>query len=333
MVRMQLPRHVSFSSGGCKGLAFAGVLDALEDHIQTYCDTTFDEWRASLLGVAGCSAGSIAALMLALGLDRTTRHQVLMQDLSDMRSIVRCPNVSLLFDRFGIEDGSALKQVIQDVLMSGGMSGRSTLGDLKRLLRIDVIMVASNLNRGEPEFLSAATHPDMPVCDAVFASCCVPFLFAPQVWEDAYLVDGYLTCSLPQIFDEADTLFVKVPLDPVRKPANWAEVIHRFFACGNFGQQLGQLELRDRAEWFLEIALMSNASNLDHTLSKAQVERYVFNGYVTMLDRLTGSRLLPAIHTVVLFYIQLVAACEPINARASVPSLEIESESEGDPDS
>lgn len=330
---MPFPRYVSFGSGGTKGLAYEGVFDALEDNLQHYYNASFAEWRTSLRGVAGCSSGSIACLMLALGLDRNTRHKVLMQDLSDMRAVMQCPNVSLFFDHFGMEDGSTFKQVIQNVLMCGGMSARSSLGDLKRLLRIDVIMVASNLNTGKPEYLSADTHPDMLVCDAVFASCCIPFLFTPHHHGDIYLVDGYMTDSLPRCFDESDTLFVRVPSDSAKKPQSWPEIIQRFFVCGNFSQQLAQENLKSRVKHFLDISLPNNVTCMETKLTSDAIGILIQHGYASALDHITDRRMFQTLCALSVLYMQHIVQTRSFTACASSTVAESESESEGDPDS
>ena len=40
-------------------------------------------------------------------------------------------------------------------------------------------MCTDLVHTGQPLVLSAQSHPTLRVCDAVYASCCVPFVFAP----------------------------------------------------------------------------------------------------------------------------------------------------------
>lgn len=196
--------YVSFASAGTRGLVYIGMLDAVDDHLGT---EGYEAWRSTLKGAAGTSAGSVAALILLLGLDRDARRQTL-EDMSDMRNVVRCPDLTLLLRNYGWEDGSAFKELVQRVLMRGGLSANSTLGDLKRLLRQDLVCVCTDLEATCTVTLSAASHPGMRVCDAVYASSCVPFVFVPPKVDGRMVADGCLTCWMPDVFPRDDTLFV-----------------------------------------------------------------------------------------------------------------------------
>ena len=63
-------RYLSFAGAGTSGYAYAGFLDALEQSRE------YDAWRRSLQGVAGTSAGALAALSVVLGLDARARKSI-----------------------------------------------------------------------------------------------------------------------------------------------------------------------------------------------------------------------------------------------------------------
>ena len=331
---MLLPRYLSFSSAGTKGLAFAGVLDALEMSIESFTSQTFDDWRRSLRGVAGTSAGSIAALTLALGMPRDLRQEVLTTELSDVHNLIRCPDVSLLLGRFGVEDGQAFKQAIKNVLARGGLSSTSTMSDLRRLLQIDIIFITSELNCQKPIHLSAATVPHMLVCDAIFASCCMPFVFAPFEFGGSMFIDGSLTCSLPDVFDRGEeTLFVYVPFGSfVRKPRNWHEYIQRIMSCTTYPQKTHYEEIHGRGPWTVEISNLQHVDTFLMDIDTDTREKYHWYGFVSTLDTLTkcaiGISLTGYLFRLVTYCVHSLAFVRSITAIPSFP--ESGSESEGD---
>lgn len=199
-------QYISFSSSGFHGFVFDGVLRALEDHVPD-----FDNWQRSVRGVAGTSGGAIAALVFALGIPREQRRTVLGQ-LTDVTNIFRCPNISLMWNEFGIEDGEGLRSTLRDMLRIGGLSPTSTLADLRRLLRIDISFSAHSMLTGKAVRLTAETFPSMPVADAVFASCCIPLMFAPSRSEDGVvLCDGAFSEYIPQVYPMEHTLHIYLP--------------------------------------------------------------------------------------------------------------------------
>jgi len=231
---MQHLTHVVFSSAGFKGVAFAGVIDAIEDHMGT---AHFEEWRGGIRGVAGTSSGAIASLALTLGLQRAVR-QTLLHKFSNVNEIMRRPDVAHLLARYGLEDGMALREHLSEMLTLGGLSYTSTLGDLKRLLRINFVCVATNLNTGAAYHMSGKDTPEIRVVDAVYASCCVPFAFVPfRLKEGVTLVDGCLTESLPCVFPEAETLHVKCTEVAIHDEiSSWPVFVSSIISCSHAAQ-------------------------------------------------------------------------------------------------
>ena len=304
---MDRTEYISFSSAGTRGVAYVGMLDCLEDHIQKKTHIPYDEWRRNIKGVAGCSAGCIAALMFALGIPRSQRHESV-REMGDMRSVLRSPDIGLLLQRFGLEDGRSFKDMVQRIIMRGGLSAVSTLADFRRLLRVDFVCVCTNLHNGTPMHLSASSHPDVLVCDAVYASCCIPFLFLPHQISGQTVVDGCLSCAMPEVFDEAKTLFVFVQGARGGEMTNWAEFLHGIVLCSTIAQahridRLCHL-FGDRC---LQITLPDTLSTLsfDIHMSHADVQTMINFGYTSTLNTLCDTRLQEALETAISQYIRI----------------------------
>lgn len=314
-----LPTHVSFEGAGTRGMSYLGFLDALEDHLEAQCGQSFDAWRQSLQGVAGTSAGSLVALVLILGLDRTARHELL-QEISDMRALLRCPDIGRLVRHFGWEDGTAFKEMVQHCLMRGGLSAQSTLADLKRLLRVDFVCMCTHLATGTEYALSSAATPRVLVCDALYASCCVPFLFSPPIIDGHLVVDGSLSCDLPDVFPDDDTLFVRVrarhdaAAHGVRMDT-WSDFLHGIVGCSIQAQEIKKQAIaarcgRDRL-WSLVIPASVNARTcaFDVDVSPDIVEDLVRCGYVSVLHTLTEGRLFADVGALVVHLIGAWSDC------------------------
>ena len=295
-------RYVSFASAGTRGLVYLGFLDAMEDRLG---ERGYEAWRAELRGAAGTSAGSCAALVLLLGLDRTARRETL-EEMSDMRNVVRCPDVGQLLRRYGWEDGRAFKELVQRVLMRGGLSAHSTLGDVRRLLRQEFVCVCTDLHTGRALHLSADTHPTTKVCDAVYASCCVPFMFVPAKVDGHLVADGCLSCNVPEVFAEAETLFVNLATGDEEQPiASWMDFLHGIVRCTVVAQRCGGWS---RCH---EIALppsLVSAPAFDVHQSPEAAECLFRAGYASTLDALCGGGVCAAAGRALQLYLLLTPA-------------------------
>lgn len=305
--------YVSFSSAGTRGLMYMGVLDAMEDHMnEQYGPNGFETWRQNLKGVAGTSAGSLPALLLLLGVDRTKRHDI-MHHCSDMRAVLPCPDVTLLFRNYGVEDGYAFRDIIKEVLMEGGMSAESTLGDVKRLLRKEFVCICSDLQSGQPLTLNTHTHPHVRVCDAVYATCCVPFLFTPIHIDGHLVVDGCFVCNTPRPFPLDETFFVlKDPAELQDHPVQtWSDFLHGMVSCALHSQHEEERALSINypnqclilQSWNDDVKKMPA---FDVTLDAGASDALYRAGYACALDFFTNGRILTAVSALVYFYIEAI---------------------------
>ena len=211
MVFFENCKYIVFSGSGTLGYSFEGAIQCMEDILSPASFKRIE-------GVAGTSGGAICALMFALSLSREDRAKV-MEWLTDTRRLVPCPDITLMMNKFGIENGRAFRQIIREIVALGGLSEKTTLMDMERLLRLKIVFVATNLNRGGVVHLSAETAPDMLVSDAVFASCCIPVVFAPFRHNESLYCDGALTEYVPDVFPPDQTLALEIPVDEGGSPS------------------------------------------------------------------------------------------------------------------
>lgn len=275
--------YLSFSSAGTKGVAYVGVLDAFEDHL----GEGYDDWRAGIRGVAGCSSGSIVGLMFVLGLNKKKRQELLFT--FDMHTVLRDPDLAMLWQQYGIAEGAGLREITQEVLNQGGLSIHSTFRDLRRLLRVDFVCVASDLMTASATFFSASNTPDVRIADAIGASCCVPIAFKPHTIDGRTYVDGCLTCDCPDVFQHDQTLFVTVSTSNLPSPPDtWISYLNALMRCATHTQSIC---VSERA--CISVHL-DDDQGFDVQMDDAKKLRTLHRGFVDALGFMTGGALLRA---------------------------------------
>lgn len=311
-------KYLSFSSSGSHGILFEGILRALEDHVPD-----FDAWSHSLKGIAGTSGGALMALVVALRIGRAQRKLIL-RALSDLTNVIRCPNVGLMIQKYGLDDGETFRRIIQEILTLGGLSVASTLGDLRRLLRIELVFVAHDMREGKSVHLTAQTAPDMLVSDAVFASCCIPLVFVPFRHKEHVLCDGALSEHLPCVFPEDATLHVVVPVQSrCASVDSWYTFLHSLLmAC--------LVPQKSRIDHILHLPntiaayhpFMEQVHGLEARMDDETLSVVTHCGYIAAMTFLHRDSLTPTLCQLVCRLMQLTHDA----ARAAFPNGECDSE-------
>jgi len=162
--------------GGMKGLAHVGVLEALLEHGLKPAHIVGCS-VGSLVGAAWSAGKSIPELKdIAINLKRKDVFQIAHADMALKR--MRSP---ALFRR------EPLALLIQRLV------GQATFQDLD----IPVIMNTVDINSGMQVLWGLPGLDDIPVCDAVFASCALPGYLPPHDIRGRYFVDGATMDNLP----------------------------------------------------------------------------------------------------------------------------------------
>lgn len=153
---------IAFGGGGARGFGHIGAIKAFEEY---GIDFTF---------VAGTSAGSMVGAMYAHGF---TSEQMTEMAKSIKEKDIRNSKVIFVPSR-----SSNLEDVMR------GFIGDVVFSDLKK----PFIAVAADIKSGEEVWLKSGS-----VARAVSASCAVPAIFTPVLWQDYILQDGGLCNTVP----------------------------------------------------------------------------------------------------------------------------------------
>lgn len=174
---------LALGGGGTKGILHLGAIKFLEEK---YGNT--QEYFSG--GFYGCSIGSIFAIALAFGLK--TEQLVRMAEKFSSFSEMLFNDLSI--DKFkdsltrkGLFDTAPMSEFIAKMFDSEGIDLRGkNISDAPYPLFI----CAANLTKKTNTVFTG----NVPILDAMAASCCIPLIFCPKVINDfAYIDGGYFT--------------------------------------------------------------------------------------------------------------------------------------------
>jgi hypothetical protein len=159
--------------------------------------------------ICGVSAGSIVGLSWVLRLTPADTIRIV-HDVCSETIPAEGPNydIATLITSFGLLDVTAVVSRLVDSLVSSWWwaestagSGRAklarpaTLRELEAATGRSFQVVVTDTARMTPVVLSAASHPDVKLCDAIAASCAVPLVFAPVSVAGMTCADGAVMLS------------------------------------------------------------------------------------------------------------------------------------------
>ncbi len=188
--------NIVLEGGGVKGVAYAGVLQALEDtgNLET------------VKRVAGASAGAMAAALISFGYTSRAIKEILtttsFAQFEDNR-FVTVGLIRTLF-KYGWNSGSAVKEWFGKLMEDAGLERTTTFIELA--IRCpeapDLYLKGTNISTGTSVTFCAEETPDMAVLDAVRISMSIPFFFSSVKLNGEHYADGGVLNNYPiQLFD------------------------------------------------------------------------------------------------------------------------------------
>jgi NTE family protein len=153
---------LALSGGGARGIAHLGVLKALE------------EFEIKPAVISGCSAGGIIAAMYAAG----NSPQAILEFLKSKKF--------LSYFRPAFSKGFIRMEKLETLLLNYFPDNTF------ESLAIPVILNATDLNRGRTVYFSKGE-----LIKPILASCSIPVMFEPVVFQQNVYVDGGILNNLP----------------------------------------------------------------------------------------------------------------------------------------
>lgn len=206
--RLQCCKYMSFAGAGSFGASYVGVVQALNKLMPTDSDFPFQTFLSSLHGISGTSIGAFVGLGLLVQVPLLGIETIALKLLESIQN--PDTDFSSLLTLYGVEKGTALKQIIGDMLRKAGLMEDITFEELHRLTKKEFVCVATDLSQQIPVYFSKASTPKTKLSDAIYMSMCIPFLFVPMRHNDNLCVDGCLTNNMPDAFPREETLYIDI---------------------------------------------------------------------------------------------------------------------------
>ncbi len=308
------PENLVFKGGGVKGLAYIGVMQALEEK----------KVLGSLKRISGSSAGAINAVLVAFGYTSEEMSPFFLnknfKEFLDHPEQYQIVQAAKILWHGHVHEGEVFRKWINDTIRqrilekTGEDIPLPTFGDLNRLVKQDkygfhhLYVTATRLGdqpkakevlsfSGEKSEIVVFSSED-PKChdyiisDAIRCSISIPYVFRPhqmrardhrgepKVLEDlGYHVDGGVFCNFPNHFDKKA---FKATRTPEEKEA------HTWYNPRTWGFSLESPEPDEAkpfgsSSYFKSISLILVASLLD---SESIIKRYAEDDRVITIDNL-----------------------------------------------
>ena len=179
--------HLVLSAGGVRCLAYIGALECLTEHYR------FET-------VSACSAGTLIGALLCAGVSPAAmREEVMGRDLREFGGTVALRPLREVSRRlrwpYALYEEPSVPRVLEEIVDRRGRDAPLVMGRLKPALATAAVDVVSE----RLLVYSSATHPDMPVTEALRIATAVPGMYPPHTSADDSMevVDAGITCNTP----------------------------------------------------------------------------------------------------------------------------------------
>lgn len=277
--------NIAFEGGGIKAIAYTGVVKALSRY----------GFLSKINGWAGTSAGAIMAMLCALRVRTFDLYNIStnmdftkFQDDSPfiMSDILR------VYNKFGFYKGNNLKIWLGWICRKYGGNTNITFLDLFNKYDSELAVIATNMQNASPKIFNKYFTPDIPIKDAVHASCAIPFYYVSPKIFNQYFVDGGVTANYPiYVFDEFSedgdrisnnaTIGCKLIGDPVVLPINEKGTFkgHVKTLLKIILEQIGKMHVQ-KEDWERSIKIdVENISFTDFNMPRDKKNKIINNAY------------------------------------------------------
>ena len=305
--------HLVFSGGGMRGLAYAGVLEALRAR-------GVDLWSHArpLQSVCGSSIGALFAMLVAARM--SVEHMLLEVRRFHVTQYLDL-DPYLLFNQRGIDNGLTLRRYVQGMLLRLMGSAHISMYEFYLATRVRLVVPITDLEAGKTIYLDHARAPALPVAEALAISMSLPLVFTPSVFEGHQCVDGGLMDNFPiSLFPPATTLGIRALWNSSGSLDSFSQYFSRIVYC-----VFASCENKDTVNYHTIDVNVGNIKTVEFHLDAEQIENLLQCGRQAVLiadssvqdqDRETEKpSTLPSAHTSVRAMLQHVCYQVALRAR------------------
>ena len=174
-------KHIVICGGGPTGLLSYGAAKHLAQN---------GFWSHNdIETIYGTSIGALIGAMLCLKHEWTTLDDYIIKRPWE-KVVVESLEMFELFSCKGMAKLKLLDDIMQPLLESKDLSLATTLAEFHAYSSISLNVFTVELNTFQKVQLSHATHPDLPLMEAIKMSACMPMLFQPIIRDKCCYIDG-----------------------------------------------------------------------------------------------------------------------------------------------
>ena len=168
-------RSIALGGGGIRGFLILGALKEIEE-------------RQGLIfpdGIYGCSVGAVIATGIAFGMTYKQGEEVCMKymNTSGFLPSFRHATILAFMQKKGLFTMDLMEELFLTIFDAANIDLRGkVISDAPQKLYI----LSSNITTQKPTMLTG----NIPVLAALKASCCLPFIYHPQVIHNQLYIDG-----------------------------------------------------------------------------------------------------------------------------------------------
>ena len=179
----------SLCGGGHFGYAEVAILKDLENY-KEYLD---------IKNISGVSVGSIVAALYAIGYTATELEKIMFD--FDFDKLIRDSSFPYikLYGYYGMYHAGPLEDEIERLIRVKTHIRNCTFNQVTKM---NLTVIATNLNMQCPKFFNRETYPDLPVSKAVRMIISSPLVVSPILFEGDLFGDGGIYMNYPIIMFE-----------------------------------------------------------------------------------------------------------------------------------
>ena len=180
--------NIVLSGGGLLGISYVGMVRYLEE----------ENIIPQIRSITGCSAGSIFAVLIALGYKSDELTNIITKlKFSDYVDINAESIINFTRNK-GLDSGIKLMSFIKKLIADKNNNNPEiTFKEIYDRYNIKIQICATNINTMTLALFNKDSAPDMPVCTAIRASTALPLIYEPVIINDSIYCDGGVINNMP----------------------------------------------------------------------------------------------------------------------------------------
>lgn len=182
-------KHIVLPGGGPYGITDMGII--------FHCIRNNIINLEQVESIHGTSAGGISAVLLCLQNECDIYEDYIVNCMMDKIFYIDPENLVNIFQSKGLVNVNCFKEYFKPFFDSINMSIDITLKEYYTITKKHLYLYGTCVRDVSSVQFSHHQFPDMKLMDALHASCSIPGIFSPIVFNDEVYIDGGLMCNYP----------------------------------------------------------------------------------------------------------------------------------------